>query len=200
MPFLKNSEIVGEPLTWGHPSEVTYVQDVKLIECEITLTCPGRGIIINDVEFHQCSVQAKRVFSNHQFFHASFFNCRFVGKFPGCEFGYRELFKSKSIKGEVIDCNFKAAELDMAAFNGVDMQRIELPRWPYFAILSPKAFTEIHEMADDPEWSLEAKLPWDSERTALVQLYRNTGRYAFNTPIEKARDIFRSYPNLISMT
>lgn len=183
-------------LTWGDPQLVTSIRRRRFERCEITITCPARGIIICKCVLNDCTIKVRRPFSDYQFFHVGFDGCRFVGKFPGCEFGYRRSANpGRGMQGYVRNCDFSQATLDLVRFNGTDVSGLRLPPWPHFLARSPAAFAEVAEFAEDPEWSLHGQTPWPPETTGLVVLYRSGGPRGFKLPPEQALPALQRYPS-----
>jgi hypothetical protein len=135
-PSIKRKTVLGETLSVDHPNLVTFLIKSTFEGCDISLNCPARGLIIDRCAFRDCIIRAKKPQANHQLFTSTFERCRFLGKFPGCEFGFRIDLHGKT-KGTIADCDFREAILDGVTFNNCEIQSISLPRWPHFTLLDP---------------------------------------------------------------
>jgi hypothetical protein len=135
-PGFRRETVRGETLTLGDPDLVTYLVKSTFEGCDISINCPTRGIHIDTCIFRDCTIRANKPQSDHQFFTSTFERCKFIGKFPGCEFGFRIDLHGKT-RGTVADCDFREAILDLVSFNNCDMQSMKLPGWPHFTILNP---------------------------------------------------------------
>lgn len=203
-PKVTNQHTSGESVEWGHPQLTTFVSGSKFVDCDVRINCSAGGIIISDSVFRNCTFTVKRRFSDHQFFQAGFEDCRFVGKYPGCEFGFRQLvfarqslFSRPPMQGYVRNCDFTQAELDMASFNATDLAGIRLPQWPHFLVRSASAFAKVPEFADDAQWNLLAKMKWPPEMTGLVVRYRCNREQGFGMPAGEALSVLRRYPDFM---
>jgi hypothetical protein len=193
---LRDRQFTGQTLTWGHPDVVSYVGRSTFDACDITITCPARGIILLDCVFRDCTIRVKRL-ANFLFVHERFERCRFIGNYPGCEFGYRDADNASATRGYARDCDFSQATLDLAAFNsGVDLARTRLPPWPHFLVDSLATLATVNEFADDPEWAGLASLPTRPLTVGIVVVYRNGGKRGFACPAPDARQILLRYPQI----
>jgi hypothetical protein len=190
LPRTIGVHVSGQKLVWGHPSLWTFIADSSFTDCDITIACSARGIGLKDCLFRNCSILAQRPLSNAQWFDIAFEDCRFIGKYPGCEFGYRAPgYQADGQQGYVRGCDFSRAELSFVTINSSDVSTIALPPWPHFAVLRSAAFSEIPAFQSDSEWQLLAGLPWPEERKALVHRYVHGGKRGFSLPLEQAREV-----------
>jgi hypothetical protein len=196
-PMVIDQDFTGVSLIWGDPTLTTFVKRSRFHSCDVTITCSARGIIISDCIFSDCTIRVKRSFANYQFFRVGFDGCRFVGKFPGCEFGFREAFNDGSVIGFVRHCDFTAATLDLVGLNGTELSTVRMPPWPHFVAKSEAAFATISEFASDPQWSALAKLKWPAETTAVVVTYRTKAPRGFAIPEAEARAILERAPGFV---
>ncbi len=113
---LEGRVIKGEAVTLGHKSRVSVVEDCTFQGCEITISCSAAGLVLIDSTFLGCTLRFTKRFSNHQFFDTTFERCEFIGRFSGCEFGFRDIEMSPR-RGTIVDCTFTHAELDFVSFN-----------------------------------------------------------------------------------
>ena len=135
-PTYRRKTVRDETLVLGDPSLVTYLIKSTFERCEITITCPARGLIIDRCVFRDCAIHAKKPQRDHQFFTSTFERCRFTGRFSGCEFGFRIDLYGKT-KGTIRDCDLREAELDFVTFSNCDLASLALPRWPHFMLVDP---------------------------------------------------------------
>jgi hypothetical protein len=175
------ADLRGQQLTWGHPSLWVLVEDSCFTDCDITITCPTRGIGIKTSTFRGCTVRVKKPLTNFQFFDVTFEGCTFLGKYPGCEFGHREPGAyPPGVKGYVADCDFSRAVLDLVTLNSSNLASLRLPPWPHFTIVSPDAFSEATVFTANPWWRALASLEWPDERAGLVLRYEQGGKRGFD--------------------
>ncbi len=200
-PELRNLHLRGESFVCGHPQLTTHIESCLFEQCEVTITCPGMGLILGDCTFRDSTIRARRL-ANYQFFDVVFEGCTFLGRFPGCEFGYRPWEGSLPVKqkGYIRSCDFSAAQLDLVAIHSSDVATLKLPPWPHFAVLSPRPFSTVPELAADPEWQILAKLPWNVECSAIVLRYRTGGRHGFSLPEAEALSILRAHSDVAITT
>ncbi len=55
----------------------------------------------------------------------------------GCDFGTWPGYTLEGALGEVEDCDFTEARLDLCRFLGCDTRTLRFPQWPGFTILDP---------------------------------------------------------------
>jgi hypothetical protein len=92
-------------------------------------------VTINDAEFLDCEiVSPKRLVNFQDWCGAVIKGCRFTGRFVGNDFGH---WPEQASNGSIENCDFSAAVLDGCRFVGCDINTIELPKWPCFAVLYP---------------------------------------------------------------
>lgn len=91
---------------------------------------------------------------DYQFRRVHFDGVKLVGTFIGCDFGS---WDSADI-GSIANCDFTDAVLDGCRFLNADVQSIELPRWPCFAIGNP---AEAREYVMRTEWPARTRITLD---------------------------------------
>jgi hypothetical protein len=196
-PMITDQSLTGATLEWGHPELTTSVHHSQFTNCDITINCAARGILISDSVFENCSIRVTKLFKDYQFFRVGFECCHFIGNYSGCEFGFRNaLAPRRAMHGYVRNCDFFKASLDLVAFNGADFAGLHLPPWPHFLVKSPIALASVKKLADDPEWRILAGLKWAPEATGLVVLYRHGGRRGFSLPPAEALEILSQHADI----
>lgn len=135
-PGFRRKTVRNEAVLVGDRDIVTELFKSTFENCELTIVCPARGLTVIQCIFRSCIIRAKKPQVDHQFFTSTFEGCRFIGKFPGCEFGFRIDLHGKQ-RGTIANCDFTAAELDLVSFNNCDLNTMKLPLWPHFTIAEP---------------------------------------------------------------
>jgi len=196
-PEYRNQRFFGEALVWGHPRLTTNVFGCTFEQCHITVACPSQGLMLGDSVFRHCTIVASRPHKDHQFFDVGFENCSFHGRYPGCEFGFREPSIGQ-LRGYVTHSNFRAAQLDMVAINSSDPASLLFPAWPHIVLVDPA--TTIARLASeegDPHWRFLAGLGISPSTTALVLLYHAfNGRVGFRTSPEVLLSRLQGFPGV----
>jgi hypothetical protein len=195
-PRVEDRSVTGEEIVWGHPQLVTYVVRSVFSRCKITITCSAAGINFINCQFHHCTILVKKRFSNYQFFDVSFDACSFVGQFPGCELGFRDIMPVE-FRGYVQACDFSAAKLDLVTINNSDVRSLRLPPWPHFAVLSSSVYKRQADLTGDPEWALFAGMERDPHTAAVVHIYRCGGKHGFGVPADQALAILANDPDIV---
>lgn len=186
-PRTIGQHVSGQRLIWGHPTLWAFISESSFTDCDITIACSARAIGIKDCVFRGCTIRTKRPLTNFQFFDVVFDECRFIGRYPGCEFGFRSPgYEDTHARGYVRRCDFARAQLSLVTINSSEVATLTLPPWPHFALLGSSAFSEVPALATDSQWQLLASLPWPAERTALVHRYVHGGRHGFSLPEQDA--------------
>jgi uncharacterized protein YjbI with pentapeptide repeats len=113
--------------------------NLTLEKCHLVLKVSARNLLIRrGTRFIDCHFEVKQELKNHQdWVFASLENCRFQGRFSGCDFGSWPGYAEGSEFGSITDCDFTQAQLNGCRFMGCDPRTLQLPRWPCFTILHP---------------------------------------------------------------
>lgn len=116
---------------------------VSLVNCELSHcvvrivdaeSAPGVfGSILSDcVLIYSDQVKNRPLFSN------DFLRCTFKGKFKGVDFGRNPWPDGKTYvverAGDLLDCDFGQAELEMCRFFSVDVDHQKFAGWPQFVV------------------------------------------------------------------
>ena len=112
--------LTGETIRIGDDWAASVVR-CRLDECHIVIDVPRGGPGIYDSRLTNCTIEAKRRLKDSQgFMHASYIQCKFLGKFAGMDFGRSFWFR---LIGEWPPCAWSTAgrESWLATF---DYQRI----------------------------------------------------------------------------
>ena len=80
----------------------------------------------------------KRAYRNRGLMGSDYVSCRFKGRYIGVDFGRspwpNPIDKKFDEYGELIDCDFTEATLDLCRFFSVDLARQKFAPWPQFVI------------------------------------------------------------------
>ena len=177
--YIKNRKVIETVIRIDHPQQVGFIAGTHLINCELLIMVPARGIIISNSIFENCHIVAKRKQHNHQWFSNSFLNCKFSGKFHGCEFGSRLKWSKDDNEGFVECCNFKDAELHYCSISNSVLNTNEFPPLPHFLILSPSDMGETYKFPKSDYW--------ESERQTLLKR-DNVNAHIYNWDILKIKE------------
>jgi hypothetical protein len=132
-------EIEGERLELAEKDLLVYLgPDLTLRRCTVVVRMPTSRLHILPTRFIDCAIEVKQELKNLQdWVSASLKGCRFTGRMTGCEFGRWPGYSSGGEFGEVEDCDFSEARLDLCRFHSCDTRTLRFPRWPCFTILDP---------------------------------------------------------------
>lgn len=121
-PRTIGQHVSGQRLIWGHPTLWTFISESSFTDCDITIACSARAIGIKDCVFRGCTIRTKRPLTNFQFFDVVFDECRFIGRYPGCEFGFRSPgYEDTHARGYVRRCDFARAQLSLVTINSSEV-------------------------------------------------------------------------------
>lgn len=114
---------------------------VAVIECELfncTLTISNKLLSLYRCRLSNCTIIQKNLLKHVHAFGNRYERCTFKGKFLGVDFGrdpwIDPITKTYDQLGELIDCDFTQAALDMCRFFSVDVQRQKFAPWPQFVV------------------------------------------------------------------
>lgn len=114
---------------------------VAVIGCELvncTLTISNKLLSIYRCRLSNCTIIQKNLLKNVHAFGNHYEGCTFKGKFLGVDFGRNPwidpITKAYDQLGQLIDCDFTQATLDMCRFFGVDVHRQKFAPWPQFVV------------------------------------------------------------------
>ncbi|WNG61276.1 hypothetical protein F0U59_46125 [Archangium gephyra] len=134
----KDRELVGErvelvkgPLYWLGPN-------LTLRDCTVIISAARRSLTLMSGQLINCTIQAKGELKTLPWAPMKLKGCRFIGRFGGNDFGFRENLDERRKLGGIEDCDFSEALLNGCRFFNCDMSTIRLPRWPCFTIMDPR--------------------------------------------------------------
>jgi len=111
---------------------------LTLQRCTVVVRVPSSRLFIRPTRFIDCTIELKQELKNFRWWvSASLRGCRLKGRMSGCDFGRFPGYVSGGEQGEVEDCDFSEARLDLCRFHNCDTRTLKFPRWPCFTILDP---------------------------------------------------------------
>lgn len=134
---ISDQHLVGETIRIGDDWAESIVR-CTLENCHVIIDVPRGDAGIHDCQLTECTIETKRRMNDSRFFGANYIRCNFKGKYDGMDFGRSPWpipgtdipFKY----GELVDCDFTEATLDMCRFFNVDITRQKFAPWPQFVI------------------------------------------------------------------
>ena len=136
---ISDQHLVGETIRIGDDWAESIVR-CKLENCHIIIDVPRGGAHIHDSQLTNCAIEAKKRMKDSSFFGSDYTRCKFKGKFLGMDFGRSPradpLTGEMDKYGELIDCDFTEATLDLCRFFNVDIKRQKFAPWPQFVVLA----------------------------------------------------------------
>lgn len=100
--------------------------------CELRIVKTTRQHMDFDASFIRSEVRPKVAVRNKQMTNTRFLECKFFGRYIGCEFGP----KFQEDGGHVESCDFSAARLHLTAFYGCSLGQVHLPDWPHIYLVN----------------------------------------------------------------
>jgi hypothetical protein len=153
---------------------VVAVLGCELINC--TLTIAGARLSVYDSHLRDCTILQKKQLKNVPAFGNRYERCTFRGKFSGVDFGrdpkMDPVSKTWDTLGELIDCDFTQATLELCRFFSVDIYRQKFAPWPQFVM--PYA-RRLAASKLDRQWPGEFKEFLDLAVHQLPNLSATTG-------------------------
>lgn len=114
---------------------------IAVIGCDLTnctLTIDNKYPGIYRSSLHDCTIIQKNLLKSIPAFGNRYERCTFKGKFLGVDFGrdpwIDPVSRTWDTLGELIDCDFTQATLDLCRFFSVDISRQTFAPWPQFVI------------------------------------------------------------------
>jgi hypothetical protein len=135
----RDQELSDSRLELAEKEQLTYLgPNLTLRRCDVIIRLPTSRLHILPTRFIDCSIEVKQELRNFRdWVSSSLKGCRFKGRMSGCDFGNWPGHKSGGELGEVEDCDFTEARLDLCRFIGCDTRTLRFARWPSFTILDP---------------------------------------------------------------
>lgn len=135
--MISDLEIANEDLTFGE-NLPRGIRGCTLSGCNIAIDVPKGGPSIYRCKLTDCTISVKRPIKDSSFFNSDYLRCKFKGKFEGVDFGKsprpNPLTGELDEYGEMVDCDFTEATLDMCRFFSVDVAKQKFAPWPQFVI------------------------------------------------------------------
>jgi hypothetical protein len=136
---IQDRHLVGESILLGNEG-VRAIVNCTLERCHVVVDRKDDIVAIENSKFVECSLEFKRKLKNAALVSCDYVRCTFKGKFEGVDFGRwpwpNPLTKQMDELGEVIDCDFTQATLNLCRFFSVDIQGQKFARWPQFVVPS----------------------------------------------------------------
>ncbi len=134
---ISDQHLVGETIRIGDDWAESIVR-CTLENCHIIVDVPRGGAGIHDCQLTECTIETKKRMKDSWFFDSDYTRCKFKGKFLGMDFGRSPwpdpLTGELDKHGDLIDCDFTEATLDLCRFFNVDITRQKFAPWPQFVI------------------------------------------------------------------
>uniref|UniRef100_UPI00104D40AE hypothetical protein n=1 Tax=unclassified Variovorax TaxID=663243 RepID=UPI00104D40AE len=130
----KGHEFNGESITI-RPDDIFL--KCEFLDCHIVLDMHRGNPGIFDSQVVNCLIEAKRTLMNGRFFRSRYVDCRFKGRFGSVDFGrspWADPLGNEDHLGELRDCDFSAATLNLCRFFHVEISRQRFASWPQFVI------------------------------------------------------------------
>lgn len=183
---LRNERIVLGPVTSDAHSMGPMV---TLEECTVDIAVAAKSLFfIAPMDWKDCNIHAIRQLTNFQdWWNVKLIRCKFHGHFRGNTFGHRKsnpAWKSSGemeryglkerepcTYGDVVDCDFADATLDLCQMVNVDIDRIVLPSWPHITWLNPKDLRDKAQAVTIPKsisFHMDVLSQNDEQVTAVI--------------------------------
>ena len=138
---ISDQHLVGETIRIGDDWAESIVR-CTLENCHIIVDVPRGGAGIHDCQLTECTIETKKRMKDSWFFDSDYTRCKFKGKFLGMDFGRSpwphprtgELDKH----GNLLDCDFTEATLDLCRCFNVDITRQKFAPWPQFVVFAER--------------------------------------------------------------
>lgn len=134
---ISDRHLVNETIRIGDDWAESIVRCL-LENCHIIVDVPRGGAHIHDSQLTDCTIETKKRMKDAWFFSSDYTRCKFKGKFNGMDFGRSPrpdpLTGEMDKYGEIVDCDFTQATLDMCRFFNADITKQKFASWPQFVI------------------------------------------------------------------
>ncbi len=108
----------------------------EMVNCTLTINDKYHSLFRSRLQ--DCIIVQKNQLKNIPAFGNRYERCTFKGKFLGVDFGrdpnIDPVSKTYDTLGELIECDFTQATLDLCRFFSVDIQRQKFAPWPQFVV------------------------------------------------------------------
>ena len=137
MNTISNQVIEGERVVLTDGELYMLGPALELRRCTVVLDLAASDLTVTDVTFSDCEIEAPRPFGPFWWYEATITDCRFSGRFDGCDFG--RFLEAFDVPGTIERCDFADAVLDGCRIVESDPSTLQFPPWPCFTILDPVA-------------------------------------------------------------
>jgi hypothetical protein len=149
---IRDRHLVGETILVGDEGAYVLLR-CTLENCRILVDTKDNSIGIMNSKLTNCTLEFKHKLKNAQLVSSDYIQCSFKGKFDGVDFGRwpapNPLTKQMDELGDVVDCDFTQATLDLCRFFSVDIHRQKFAPWPQFVVPREK---ELAASKRDQAW------------------------------------------------
>lgn len=142
---------------------------IAVIGCELfncTLTISTKLLSLYRCRLYDCTIIQKNLLQHVHAFGNRYERCTFKGKFLGVDFGrdpwIDPITKTYDQLGELIDCDFTLAKLDLCRLFSVDIHRQKFAPWPQFVV------PYEHELA-----ASKLERPWPGQFARFLSLAKD---------------------------
>ena len=171
--------------------------ELTLQDCDLSISCSLRGIILKDVDLVDCRIVAKKPLRNWQHWcGVRVRNCTFIGEYIGNDFGHWE---DQSEFGSIEACDFSQASLHECRLFDCEVSTMTFASWPTFIITDPCGHKKESLAAKWPkEFEMWAELAFDEDSIVGAAIY-NADRIVDDEGGNAAelRDLLTSLPFVI---
>jgi hypothetical protein len=130
---IRGGRFRSKVLTIGMGTRVDCIRDGAVFDdCELRIARTTRQSMDFEATFITSEVRPRSALTNKTMTQATFRNCRFFGRYNGCEFGK----KLSNDVGHIDDCDFSQAKLHLTAFYETELDQLRLPDWPHIFLVS----------------------------------------------------------------
>jgi hypothetical protein len=134
---ITGKDLKNETILLGAQGAMSIVS-CTLENCHLIVDEVQPGNCVFSSHLRGCTIEFTRKVKNCRIFSSDYVECTFIGKFYGVDFGrsHRPNVITGEIDelGELIDCDFTQATLDLCRFFGVDLSSQKFAPWPQFVI------------------------------------------------------------------
>lgn len=134
---IRDRHLVGETLLVGDEGAYVLLR-CTLENCRILVDTKDNSIGIMNSKLTNCALEFKHKLKNARLVGSDYIQCSFKGKFDGVDFGRwpapNPLTKQMDELGDVVNCDFTQATLDLCRFFSVDIGRQKFATWPQFVL------------------------------------------------------------------
>lgn len=134
---ISDQHLIGETIRIGDNWAESIIR-CTLENCHIIVDVPRGSALIFDSQLTNCTIETKKRMKDARFFGSDYTRCTFRGRFSGVDFGRSPwlgpLTDEMDKYGDMVDCDFSEATLDLCRFFNVDIARQKFAPWPQFVI------------------------------------------------------------------